>query len=147
MHPAQQMCVRQLSRPFLLSIASRPEDRSWSILASGRKPASKRVHCGFGRRRLASRCGSRTRCEPSSNIDASYYCFVAAVSELQQAEAVAERIGHERDTAPIVGVELALDDCACRLSSLNRRAKVIHGDVEVNRRPVPALVTQGRKRH
>ena len=78
---------------------------------------------------------SRTECALEERV-------VALFAELQQAEAVAERIGQHGN--PYVGRVLgrSLELCASADSALDGCVHIVHDDVGMNRRPVPAIAPQ-----
>src|SRR5262245_30104542 len=60
--------------------------------------------------------------------------------ELQDAEAVTERIGQPRHASPGALHDLPLEPCAGRTRALDGPLQIRHGEVEVNRCPVSPIV-------
>src|SRR3990172_11587656 len=74
---------------------------------------------------------------------------VAVALELQQAEAMPERIGEQCHPAPGVLADRTLARRAGAVGALDGGVDVVDGEVEVDRRPVPAGVARsgrGRRR-
>ena len=67
---------------------------------------------------------------------------VAAIQELDETDAVAERVGHGRDLSPIVGPDIAFERGAGLQRAVDGFADVFDDDIEMHRRPVAAITAQ-----
>src|SRR5690348_811911 len=66
--------------------------------------------------------------------------IIALAAELDEAETVAEGIREVGDMAPLMSLDLTLEDGTLRLGLRRRRLHIFHHDVEMHRRPVTAII-------
>src|SRR6185503_10017963 len=67
---------------------------------------------------------------------------VAAADELDQADAVTERIGEHGDLAPVVALDRAFQPRAGVARAIHRAVDFAHDDIQVDRGPVPRVRAQ-----